>query len=62
MNLWQLQRSTASHMALLASLHGTGDSANQHQDGIYHLGNTHGTDQRKCRLGTKSLGSSAARY
>lgn len=54
--------SHSTHMALLASLPGTGDSANQDQDGIHPLGNTHGTDQRRCRLGTKSLGSSAARY
>lgn len=65
MSPWQLQRSTTSHsthMALLASLPGTGDSANQDQDGIHPLGNTRGIDQRRCRLGTKSLGSSATRY
>lgn len=65
MSPWQPHRTTASpstHMALLASLHGTGESANQDQDGMHRLGNTRGIDQRRCRLGTKSLGSSAARY
>lgn len=57
MSPWKLHRTSASpSTALLASLHGTGDSANQDQDGTHHLGNTHGTDQRRCRLGTKSLG------
>lgn len=65
MGLWQLQRSTNSHsthVALLVSLPGTGDSANQEQDGIYCLGEYMWHRPKEMQTGNKEPGELCCKF